>query len=46
MSDPKITELFWEGVHQLLAHPLMFLSFRSKWADLFHDYTANKAGFK
>jgi hypothetical protein len=36
-------QLFWEGVHQCLAHPLMFLSFRSKWSERFHHYTADKA---
>lgn len=31
---------FWEIVHNLIAHPLLITGF--KWADRFHDWTANK----
>ena len=34
---------FWWAVHNIVAHPLMSLSFNSKWADQFHDWTAEKA---
>lgn len=34
---------FWMFIHNVIAHPLMALSFYSKWADNFHDWTAKKA---
>lgn len=33
-------QFFWDFVHNVIAHPLLIT--RSKWADKFHDWTANK----
>lgn len=49
MRDDRMDEaskLFWEFAHQCIAHPIMFLSVRSKWATRFHGFTADKAGFR
>jgi hypothetical protein len=31
---------FWYIVHNIIAHPLLI--FNTKWAEKFHDWTANK----
>lgn len=32
--------IFWEIIHNLIAHPLLVT--RTRWAERFHDYTARK----
>lgn len=34
---------FWSFVHNVIAHPLMGLSFNSQWSNKFHDWTAELA---
>ena len=36
----KLKEKLWFIVHNAIAHPLLTLN--TKWADRFHDWTANK----
>lgn len=39
----KRNRKFWIFIHNVVAHPLMSLSGEAKWADRFHDWTAEKA---
>lgn len=34
---------FWEFIHNVVAHPLMSLTFNSGWSLRFHDWTGDKA---
>ena len=34
---------FWGGVHNCVAHPLMWLFFEMDWTDRFHNWTAKNA---
>ena len=34
---------FWWAVHNVLAHPLLTLSFDSGWSERFHGWTAGMA---
>lgn len=36
----RLKRRFWSIVHNLIAHPLLITG--SKWADKFHDWTADK----
>lgn len=36
----NITRKFWFAVHNIIAHPLLCIG--KKWADRFHDWTAEK----
>lgn len=40
MIVDKIKNKFWFIVHNLIAHPLLITG--KKWADRFHDWTAEK----
>ena len=33
----------WEFIHNVIVHPLMGITFNSKWSHMFHDWTAEKA---
>ena len=35
--------LFWAVLHDLVAHPLMAISFYSRWAVRLHDWTSARA---
>jgi hypothetical protein len=39
----KLKKWLWSGVHNCIAHPLLWLSFEAYWADDFHDWSAEKA---
>jgi hypothetical protein len=36
----RLQRFFWFAVHNLVAHPLLIT--RADWADLFHDWTADR----
>ncbi len=42
MKHLKKTDMkrFWNIIHNCIAHPLLITN--KKWADRFHDWTANK----
>jgi hypothetical protein len=39
----KMKIYLWEAVHNLVAHPLLTLTFKSRFANWLHDVTATKA---
>ena len=38
----KVRSLYWNFMHNCIAHPLLFASGHSEWSAAFHNWTAAK----